>query len=46
VYFPKTADMAALTQDELDETAYSLNSRPRQNPRLDDTITKLAEALQ
>ena len=29
-YFPKGTDMAALTQHDLDEAAYSLNTRPRQ----------------
>ena len=29
-YFPKTTDMAALTADQLDTAAHSLNTRPRQ----------------
>ena len=29
-YFPKKTDMCALTQDELDAAAHSLNTRPRQ----------------
>jgi IS30 family transposase len=29
-YFPKRTDMAALTQHDLDEAAYSFNTRPRQ----------------
>lgn len=44
-YFPKTTDMAALTQAELDEAAYSLNSRPRQTLSWMTPSQKLAEAL-
>ncbi|HVR80449.1 MAG TPA: IS30 family transposase [Acidimicrobiia bacterium] len=44
-YFPKTTDMATLTQAELDEAAYSLNSRPRQTLRWMTPSQKLAEAL-
>jgi IS30 family transposase len=44
-YFPKTTDMAALTQDRLDEAAYSLNSRPRQTLGWMTPSQKLAEAL-
>ena len=44
-YFPKTTDMAALTQAELDEAAYSLNSRPRQTLGWMTPSQKLAEAL-
>jgi IS30 family transposase len=45
-YFPKTTDMAALTQDQLDQAAYSLNSRPRQTLGWMTPSQKLAEALQ
>jgi IS30 family transposase len=44
-YFPKTIDMAALTQDQLDDAAYSLNSRPRQTLGWMTPSQKLAEAL-
>jgi IS30 family transposase len=44
-YFPKTTDMAALTQPDLDEAAYSLNSRPRQTLGWMTPSQKLAEAL-
>ena len=44
-YFPKTTDMAALTQDQLDRAAYSLNSRPRQTLGWMTPSQKLAEAL-
>ena len=43
--FPKTTYMATLTLAELDEAAYSLNSRPRQTPRMDDTITKARRSV-
>lgn len=45
-YFPKTTDMAALSQDQLDQAAYSLNSRPRQTLGWMTPSQKLAEALQ
>jgi IS30 family transposase len=45
-YFPKTTDMAALTQDQLDQAAYSLNSRPRQTLGWMTPSQKLAKALQ
>jgi IS30 family transposase len=44
-YFPKTTDMAELTQDDLDEAAYSLNSRPRHTLGWMTPSQKLAEAL-
>jgi IS30 family transposase len=44
-YFPKTTDMAALTQDQLDQAAYSLNTRPRQTLGWMTPSQKLAEAL-
>lgn len=44
-YFPKTTDMASLTQAELDQAAYSLNSRPRQTLGWMTPSQKLAEAL-
>ena len=44
-YFPKTTDMAALTRDQLDQAAYSLNSRPRQTLGWMTPSQKLAEAL-
>jgi IS30 family transposase len=44
-YFPKTTDMATLTQAQLDEAAYSLNSRPRQTLGWMTPSRKLAEAL-
>jgi transposase, IS30 family len=44
-YFPKTTDMAALSQDQLDQAAYSLNSRPRQTLGWMTPSQKLAEAL-
>lgn len=44
-YFPKTTDMAALTQAELDQAAYSLNSRPRQTLGWMTPSQKLAEVL-
>ncbi|HEX6299306.1 MAG TPA: IS30 family transposase, partial [Acidimicrobiia bacterium] len=45
-YFPKTTEMSAPTQDQLDEAAYSLNSRPRQTLGWMTPSQKLAEALQ
>jgi IS30 family transposase len=45
-YFPKTTDMTELTQDQLDQAAYSLNSRPRQTLGWMTPSQKLAEALQ
>jgi IS30 family transposase len=44
-YFPKTTDMVSLTQQQLDQAAYSLNSRPRQTLAWMTPSQKLAEAL-
>ncbi len=45
-YFPKGTDMAALTQDDLDQAAYSLNTRPPQTLQRMTPSQKLAETLQ
>ncbi len=45
-YFPKGTDMAALTQADLDQAAYSLNGRPRQTLDGMTPSEKLAEVLQ
>ena len=45
-YFPKGTDMAALTQDDLDAAAHSLNSRPRQTLGWKPPSQKLAEVMQ
>jgi len=45
-YFPKGTDMAALTQGDLDDAAYSLNNRPRQTLNWMSPSQKLAETLQ
>jgi IS30 family transposase len=45
-YFPKGTDMAALTQDDLDNAAHSLNGRPRQTLEWMTPSEKLAEVLQ
>ena len=45
-YFPKGTDMSRLTQPDLDEAAYSLNTRPRQTLGRMTPSDKLAEALQ
>ncbi len=45
-YFPKGTDMSKLTQDDLDQAAYSLNTRPRQTLNWMTPSDKLAEALQ
>ena len=45
-YFPKGSDMSLLTQHDLDQAAYSLNTRPRQTLDWMTPSAKLAEALQ
>ena len=45
-YFPKGTDMAALTQQDLDDAAHSLNGRPRQTLNWMTPSAKLAEVLQ
>ncbi len=45
-YFPKGTDMSQLTQHDLDQAAYSLNTRPRQTLNWMTPSDKLAEALQ
>ena len=44
-YFPKGTDMSKLTQADLDQAAYSLNTRPRQTLGWMTPSDKLAEAL-
>jgi IS30 family transposase len=44
-YFPKGTDMAALTPEELDAAAYSLNTRPRQTLGWMTPSRKLAQAV-
>ena len=44
-YFPKGTDMSKLTQHDLDQAAYSLNTRPRQTLNWMTPSDKLAEAL-
>jgi len=44
-YFPKTTDMVALTQADLDEAAHSLNTRPRQTLNWQTPSQVLAQAL-
>jgi len=44
-YFPKGNDMAALTPEELDAAAYSLNTRPRQTLGWMTPSRKLAQAV-
>jgi len=44
-YFPKGTDMSKLTQDDLDQAAYSLNTRPRQTLGRMTPSDKLAETL-
>jgi transposase, IS30 family len=45
-YFPKTTDMSKLTQEELDQAAYSLNTRPRQTLDWKTPSDKLAGVVQ
>ena len=45
-YFPKGTDMSKLTQDDLDQAAYSLNTRPRQTLGRMTPSDKLAETMQ
>ena len=45
-YFPKGTDMSNLTQEDLDQAAYSLNTRPRQTLGGMTPSDKLAETLQ
>ncbi len=45
-YFPKGTDMSKLTQHDLDQAAYSLNTRPRQTLNWMTPSDKLAETLQ
>jgi len=45
-YFPKGTDMSKLTQQELDQAAYSLNTRPRQTLGGMTPSDKLAETMQ
>jgi IS30 family transposase len=44
-YLPKKTDMAALTQDQLDRIAHSLNTRPRQTLNFQTPLQVLAKAL-
>jgi len=45
-YFPKGTDLSLHTQDDLDQAAYSLNTRPRQTLGGMTPSDKLAEAMQ
>ena len=45
-YFPKGTDMSKLTQEDLDQAAYSLNTRPRQTLNGMTPSAKLAETMQ
>ena len=45
-YFPKGTDLSIHTQHDLDQAAYSLNTRPRQTLEWMTPSDKLAEALQ
>ncbi len=44
-YFPKGTDMSALTQHNLNQAAYSLNTRPRQTLEWMTPSQKLADAV-
>ncbi len=44
-YLPKKTDMTTLTQDQLDEIAHSLNTRPRQTLDFQTPSQVLARAL-
>jgi IS30 family transposase len=44
-YFPKSTDMAALTTDQLDAAAHSLNTRPRQTINWLTPSQVLAQAM-
>ena len=45
-YFPKSTDLSIHSQHDLDQAAYSLNTRPRQTLEWMTPSEKLAEALQ
>jgi IS30 family transposase len=45
-YFPKGTDLSQHSQHDLDQAAYSLNTRPRQTLKWMTPSDKLAEALQ
>ena len=45
-YFPQGTDMSLLTQADLDQAVYSLNTRPRQTLGGMTPSDKLAETLQ
>jgi IS30 family transposase len=45
-YFPKGTDLSIHTQQDLDQAAYSLNTRPRQTLKWMTPSDKLAEVLQ
>ena len=45
-YFPKGTDLSQHTQNELDQVAYSLNTRPRHTPNGMTPSDKLAETMQ
>jgi transposase, IS30 family len=44
-YFPKGTDLSIHSQHDLDQAAYSLNTRPRQTLEWMTPSDKLAEAL-